>query len=53
MAKQDRQPLHVSADNARGGEIELRTPAQRWIFLAGLIGVAILACILVARGLMG
>ncbi|RXH04562.1 hypothetical protein EAV90_09205 [Bradyrhizobium vignae] len=31
------------AEKARGGEIILRTPARRAIFLAGLIGAVILA----------
>jgi hypothetical protein len=33
--------IHVSADEARGGEIVLRTPARRAIFLGGLIGAMI------------
>ena len=35
-----------SAEKARGGEIILRTPARRAIFLAGLIGAVVLAVIL-------
>jgi len=31
------------AEKARGGEIILRTPARRAIFLAGLIGALVLA----------
>ena len=34
------------ADEARGGEIILRTPARRAIFLAGLIGAVLLVAIL-------
>jgi hypothetical protein len=34
------------ADKARGGEIILKTPARRAIFLAGLIGAVVLAVIL-------
>jgi hypothetical protein len=34
------------AEKAGGGEIILRTPARRAIFLAGLIGVVVLAVIL-------
>jgi hypothetical protein len=35
----DRQGrTHLSAEEARGGEIVLRTPARRAIFLGGLIG---------------
>jgi hypothetical protein len=35
------------ADKARGGEIILRTPARRAIFLAGLIGALVLAALIV------
>jgi hypothetical protein len=34
------------ADKARGGEIILRTPARRALFLAGLIGAVLLVVIL-------
>jgi len=34
--------VHISTDEARGGEIILRTPARRAIFLGGLIGAVIL-----------
>jgi len=34
------------AEKARGGEIILNTPARRAIFLAGLVGTAVLALIL-------
>ena len=34
------------ADKARGGEIILNTPLRRTIFLAGLIGVIVLAVVL-------
>jgi len=37
---------HLSAEEARGGEIILRTRTRRLIFLAGLAGVVIL-CVLV------
>ena len=30
------------AEKARGGEIILRTPLQRWVFIAGLAGAVIL-----------
>jgi hypothetical protein len=36
----DQQPY--PAEKARGGEIILRTPARRAIFLAGLIGAVVL-----------
>jgi hypothetical protein len=35
------------AEEARGGEIILKTPSKRAIFLAGLVGAAILAIILI------
>jgi hypothetical protein len=35
------------ADRARGGEIILKTPVQRWVFIAGLIGAVVLALLLV------
>jgi len=35
------------AEKARGGEIILKIPARRAIFLAGLVGAAILAIILI------
>lgn len=35
----DRQGrTHISAEDARGGEIILRTPGRRAVFLGGLIG---------------
>jgi len=40
------------AEKARGGEIILKTPLQRWIFIGGLIGAVllVLALALFARG---
>lgn len=37
---------HISSQDARGGEIILKSRAQRAIFLAGLIGMVILAVVL-------
>jgi hypothetical protein len=34
------------ADKARGGEIVLKTPLRRWIFVAGLAGAVLLVLIL-------
>jgi len=34
------------AEKARGGEIVLKTPLQRWIFVAGLAGAVLLVLIL-------
>jgi uncharacterized membrane protein YdcZ (DUF606 family) len=30
------------AEKARGGEIVLKTPLQRWVFVAGLLGAVLL-----------
>jgi len=38
--------VHISAEEARGAEINLRTPLQRAIFLGGLIGAVVLAAII-------
>lgn len=40
------QPVHLSAEEARGGEIILRTRARRLIFLAGLAGIVILGVLI-------
>lgn len=37
---------HISARDARGGEIVLRRRWMRIIFIAGLIGLALLAIVL-------
>jgi hypothetical protein len=42
----DGRPVHLSADEARGGEIILRTRARRLIFLAGIAGIVILAVLI-------
>jgi len=34
------------AEKARGGEIVLKRPLQRWIFVAGLVGAVLLMLIL-------
>ena len=34
------------AEKARGGEIILRAPVQRWVFIAGLAGTVLLALVL-------
>ncbi len=47
MANQgDMQRSAYPAEKARQGEIILRTPARRIIFIAGLVGVVIVALIL-------
>jgi hypothetical protein len=40
------QPPPYPAERARGGEIILRTPMRRVIFLSGLIGAVVLGLIL-------
>jgi hypothetical protein len=40
------QPPPYPAEKARGGEIILKTPARRAIFLAGLIGAVVLVLVL-------
>jgi hypothetical protein len=40
------QPPPYPADKARGGEIILRTPMRRMIFMGGLIGALILILVL-------
>jgi hypothetical protein len=54
-ARSDRQRRadaapHYSADDVRGGEIILRTRAQRLIFIAGLAGAALLGLLAFAGG---
>ena len=44
-------PMRVSGEDARGAEINLRTPASRWIFFAGLAAFVILAIVLRLAGL--
>jgi hypothetical protein len=34
------------AEKARGGEVVLKRPLQRWVFAAGLVGAVLLALIL-------
>jgi hypothetical protein len=41
-------PPTISAEDARSGEIILRTRARRAIFIAGLVGFVLLALILAA-----
>jgi hypothetical protein len=36
---------HIPAEKARGGEIILRTPARRWIFVGGLVALIVIAVI--------
>lgn len=43
MPRHPDQPVHLTGEQARGGEIILRTPVRRAIFLAGLIGAGLLA----------
>jgi hypothetical protein len=34
------------AEKARGGEILLKTPVRRWVFISGLVGAVVLVLIL-------
>lgn len=36
---------HICAEKARGGEIILRTPGRRWVFVAGLVALIVIAAI--------
>jgi hypothetical protein len=40
------EPIVVSGERARGGEIILTRPVQRWVFIAGLAGAVVLAFVL-------
>ena len=40
------QPIHLTAQQARGGEIALTTRRRRAIFIVGLAGIVILAVLL-------
>ena len=40
------QPAPYPAEKARGGEIVLRTPLRRAIFIGGLIAVVVVALLL-------
>ena len=40
------EPQPYPADKARGGEIILRTPTRRFIFIAGLVGAVLLVLLL-------
>jgi hypothetical protein len=46
MADDPEPPLHVSADDARQGEIILRKRWQRIVFLAGLVVIVVVALVL-------
>lgn len=46
----EEKPIHISAEDARGGEIILRSRARRAVFLVGLIGMVVLAILLVLAG---
>lgn len=40
------EAIHVSAQDARGGEIILRTRRRRMIFIVGLVGIVLLVAIM-------
>ena len=37
------EPIHLTAQEARGGDVVLRTPARRGIFIVGLVVVIVVA----------
>ena len=39
-------PKPYPAGKARGGDIVLRTPLQRWMFIAGMVGAVVLVLVL-------
>jgi hypothetical protein len=41
-----RRPITISGEDARGGEIILRTRRRRMIFIGGLIGLVLLVVII-------
>ena len=44
-APEPESPPVYSADKVRGGEIILKTPVQKWVFLGGLAGAVLLVLI--------
>jgi hypothetical protein len=48
MTNDDREQMTYPADKARQGEIILRTPLRRAIFIAGLAGMVLLTVLWVA-----
>jgi hypothetical protein len=40
------RPAPYPAEKARGGEIILKTPLRRWVFIAGLVGAVVLVLVL-------
>lgn len=45
MAHQADERIVLSGEKARQGEIVLRRRWQRWVFIAGLVGLVILAAV--------
>lgn len=39
------EPIHRTVQEARGGDVVLRTPARRGVFIAGLVLVVIVAAV--------
>jgi len=44
-----KHPPTFSAQDARQGEIILRKHWQRWVFIAGLVGIVLLALLLALK----
>jgi hypothetical protein len=39
------EPVHLTAQEARGGDVVLRTPARRAVYIAGLVLVIVVAAV--------
>ena len=39
------EPIHLTAQEARGGDVVLRTPARRAVYIAGLVLVMVVAVV--------
>lgn len=50
MATPEHERTEISGREARQGEIILRTKPRRTVFIAGLVGIVVLALILAALG---
>lgn len=46
MARNDEQPPVYSGEKVRGGDIVLRKPWERGVFIAGLVGAVIVGLVL-------
>ncbi|MFZ5746469.1 MAG: hypothetical protein ACOY45_02295 [Pseudomonadota bacterium] len=44
--KDEPPPPHLSATDARGGEVILDTALRRWVFVAGVVAAVVLAAVI-------